>query len=180
MEEAIALYKELEKYRNKDFPYNCNGEDGRGYFSRMPDSPLKNIALRILYISPHSETCKRVFSRMAYLKNKQQNRMHPDTLVGLTKIKLDVEQSTRKAVEGRKSQTEDIDYENKDETVLYKDLVDDEGEDEEEEMDSVDKVDCLEKIFDLQLKKYKVILNTVPQTVSVGKTFTLADVKKML
>lgn len=70
---------------------------GEGYFGHtetnpvifwdsVPGCPMKTFAIRVLEVIPHSATVERLFSRLAYIKDKWLNRMHKETLTGLPKL----------------------------------------------------------------------------------------------
>lgn len=53
---------------------NFNGKSAYEYWSHMPESVLKRVALRLLAIPPHTADVERLFSSMGLMKTKLRNR----------------------------------------------------------------------------------------------------------
>lgn len=78
--------------------FNYKETDPHKFWEAAPKSSLKRLALRVLAIIPHSESCERLFSRMVYIKSKTQNRMSSATLTAIAQIKMKISED-RKQIE---------------------------------------------------------------------------------
>lgn len=87
---VILLIKEFRLYACSEGNYasSYNLELGpRIWWLQMHESPLQEIALRLLQIKPNSAGLENIFSLMSILKPLRRNRMRPDTLGSMTKIR---------------------------------------------------------------------------------------------
>lgn len=83
-----AIIKKAELYANGQGEFASTETDPRKFWNAMGHSEFKTFALRLLCITPHSASVERLFSRLAYIKDKYQNRMTKETVTNMAKLKI--------------------------------------------------------------------------------------------
>ena len=100
LEETDSIIKEAKDYLNGNREYGSKIEGSLEYWNSIPTNPLTEFNLRLLSVLPHSAVVERLFSRMAYIKDKYQNRMAGSTLQSLTKLKLELKKDKNRKETG--------------------------------------------------------------------------------
>lgn len=126
MGDCIQTVQQFKCYiKGQEAPYNQITKDPKKFWGPVSNE-LGGLAKRVINIIPHSASVERLFSRMAYAKNKWQNRMAKETLTNSIKIKMFL----RKKLENKKNNTDINDIVNVDDDDNC-DLVSHEGNQED-------------------------------------------------
>lgn len=88
--DGMELKLGLQKYNDGLPPYSIKSKSAIEFWGKMPLSPLQSFAKQLLGLVPSSASVERLFSKLGRSKTKARNRMSPETLARLGKIKLDL------------------------------------------------------------------------------------------
>ena len=176
LEETKSIIKEAKDYLNGNREYGSKIEGPLEYWNSIPPNPLTEFNLRLLSVLPHSAVVERLFSRMAYIKDKYQNRMAGSTLQSLTKLKLELKKDKNRKETGivgvgavpSDNETEEG-GEDEEIYVPYETIID-----EIDDLELQSNETTIDQLFDVYLKPYE----TVVRHMTGDKTYkySLADV----
>lgn len=111
---------------------------------------LSTVVNKLNYIVPHSAVCERLFSTMAYMKKKWQNKMSPQTLTAYVKIKLALqEQKPAKDINNNDDNIVISEADNFDEYIVDESVFDFFMENQDDDEYFHRKGKCIDNYFDV-------------------------------
>lgn len=154
-------------------PYDSNESHGEQFWTAIPVSSIRSMALRVINTIPHSVGCERLFSRLAYIKYKWQNRMCSDTLTGLAQIKMQLKKDIRKEEQQKTPSTIEIDQFDSGDMTGYEQELQELGAielPEERELQLNMDDGSIESLFDINIEDFVASRAKTPEPVE-GDTF---------
>lgn len=147
-------------------PYDSNESHGEQFWTAIPVSSIRSMALRVINTIPHSVGCERLFSRLAY-------RMCSDTLTGLAQIKMQLKKDIRKEEQQKTPSTIEIDQFDSGDMTGYEQELQELGAfelPEERELQLNMDDGSIESLFDINIEDFVASRAKTPEPVE-GDTF---------